>query len=108
MESAFRLKIIAGISKDLISIKYNANQAISNGFTSSVLTDTTVFGPKVEIGFGADYRPGRQDDVNFEVVLGLPANEINGTYIYNPTVPHIGPTIAYSHYFGNRDYTGVW
>lgn len=106
-DNAFRVKLIGGGGGDFINVKYSSNRKPKPGLIASDEQDLqggSATGPKVDIGVGFDYRSNEKDDLNFEFILGLPANNVNGQYIYNPTVAHFGLNITYSHYFGKRDY----
>ena len=109
MENKLRFKFIFGASNDFMRLKYKANRKVPAGYKSDyTVEDASLSGPKVDIGFGADFRSSPKDDIYFEVIAGLPANQVNGQYIYNPAALHLGFTIGYSHYFGKRDYTGEY
>ncbi|GAA4452518.1 hypothetical protein [Rurimicrobium arvi] len=107
MENAFRPKLIMGASSDLININYSTTKTVPKGLkTTEDLQGGPLNGPKVDIGIGFDYRSNEKEDLNVELILGLPANQVNGQYVYNPTVTHFGLNITYSHYFGKREYAG--
>lgn len=104
-ENALRPKLIFGASGDFINVKYTSTRKAKPGLIpSEEVKNGSATGPKVDLGVGFDFRANEQDDFNVELLLALPANNVNGQYIYNPTVAHFGLTLTYSHYFGKRDY----
>lgn len=96
-ENTFHFKFIFGASLDMISIKYKSDADISDEYPNESTT-----GPKLDLGIGGDFKMGN-GDMFVELLAGLPANQANGQYIYNPTVAHFGLSVGYNFYFGNRE-----
>jgi hypothetical protein len=104
-DNNFRFGFIAGPSVDMISLKYRQGRP-KTGYNFDdggvVYENAQLTGPKVDVGMSGEYRSGK--GILFaEVILGMPANQVNGQYIDNPTVAHYGLWLGYKFVFGQRN-----
>ena len=104
-ENNFQFGLLAGISVDLITVKYDQGD-VPTGFEDEygdIYEDATFGGPKIDLGVSGNYRVGN-GKVFGELVLGLPANQVNGNAIEVSTVAHYGLQLGDQFYFGQQDY----
>ena len=99
-EGSFHLRLFGGASMDFINCSWEVGDSVSAA-EKKTLTDTTLQGPKVDLGMALDFKIGK--GMFFaEYVLGLPANKVNDQPYDNPTIFHRGMIIGYSYVFESK------
>ncbi len=99
-EGNFHVRLFGGASMDFINCSWEVGENVSAS-EKKTLTDTTMQGPKVDLGISLDFKFGNGMFFG-EYVLGLPANKVNDQPFDNPTIFHRGMIIGYSYIFESK------